>query len=254
MPLRKKAVAAAEITALAPGAGPPANKIAARRILLETFSPEAPDPINFWQEMKMIRVTNGQIITPQQIYQGQDLLIEDGIIQAIAAAGSGEGEILDAGGAWVAPGMIDVHVHGSDGHDTMDATPEALHGMARFFARHGVSSYYPTTMSAPAADIQAAIDNVRHTPQPDDGAQHLGVHVEGPYLSADFPGAQPVDALHPPDPAEYAPWLESGVVKLMTIAPELEGMTQLIDSARQLEIELAIGHSGASYEQVLDPQ
>ena len=198
-----------------------------------------------------MRIINGQIITADRVYQDHDLLLDDGQILAVQPATTGNDPVLDAAGMWVAPGMIDIHVHGAAGHDTMDATPQALHGMARYFAQHGVTSYYPTTMSAPAADILAALENVRRSPQPEDGAQHLGVHIEGPYLSHDFPGAQPIDVLRPPDPAEYEAWFASGIVHLITIAPELEGMERLIDRARQHDIELAVGHSGASYEQVL---
>ncbi len=194
-----------------------------------------------------MRITHVRIITPQGVRQDEDLNIEAGKI----VSGPAGGEIVDAGGLWVAPGLIDIHVHGSIGCDTMQATPEALHGMARFFAQHGVTSYFPTTMSAPGEAVSAAIENVRTCPQPEDGAQHLGVHVEGPYLSTDHPGAQPPEVLRPPDPAEYGAWLSSGVVKLMTIAPELEGMETLIAAALEQGVELAIGHSGASYEAVI---
>jgi len=199
----------------------------------------------------MLRITNGRIITPEAVRPELNLFIDQGVIAGMNTSDSVGDSVLDAQGLWVAPGMIDVHVHGSDGHDTMQATAEALHGMGRFFARHGVTSYYPTTVSAPGAAISAAIDNVRNTPQPVDGAQHLGVHIEGPYLSLDFPGAQPPDVLRPPDPVECLPWLESSVVKLMTIAPELDGMDRLIADALDHSVELALGHSGASYEQVV---
>ena len=200
-----------------------------------------------------MRVINGKIITPNAVHTDSTLVIKDGKIAAITSSFErpSHEQILDARGMWVAPGLIDVHVHGGDGFDTMDATPEALHGMGRFFARHGVTSYFPTTMSAPAQAIKAAIQNVAATPQSTDGAQHLGVHVEGPYLSRDYPGAQAVDVLRQADPAEYRFWLDSGVVKLITLAPELPAASELIEAGIQQGIEFAIGHSGASYEQVV---
>src|SRR5690606_26215923 len=200
-----------------------------------------------------MQITNGKIITPDGVLTDHTLVLEGSTIAAIVPAkdAPADSEVINAGGLWVAPGLIDVHVHGGDGHDTMDATVKAIHGMARFFAKHGVTSYYPTTMSAPAANTIQAIENVAACPQPEDGAQHLGVHVEGPYLSADFPGAQAPDVLRLPDPAEYARWFASGVVRLITLAPELDGALEMVDEGVRRGIEFAIGHSGASYEQVL---
>jgi N-acetylglucosamine-6-phosphate deacetylase len=198
-----------------------------------------------------MRIINGLIVTPEAVLTDHEILIADGKIAAIQPRTAISDDTINAGGLWVVPGMIDVHVHGGDGHDTMDATPEALHGMARFFAQHGVTSFYATTMSAPADAIAAAIDNVAHTPQPVDGAQILGVHVEGPFLSTDFPGAQAPDVLRLPDPTEYDDWFDSGVVKLITVAPELDGALAMIDNGVAHGIEFALGHSGASYDEVM---
>jgi N-acetylglucosamine-6-phosphate deacetylase len=199
-----------------------------------------------------MQITNGKIITPDGVLTDHTLVLDGSTIQAIvpANAAPSEGEVINAQGMWIAPGLIDVHVHGGDGHDTMDATVKAIHGMARFFAKHGVTSYYPTTMSAPAANTLQAIENVAACPQPEDGAEHLGVHVEGPYLSIEFPGAQSTSVLRKADPMEYGRWFETGVVKLITVAPELDGSLELIDEGVKRGIEFAIGHSGASYEQV----
>jgi N-acetylglucosamine-6-phosphate deacetylase len=199
-----------------------------------------------------IEIRGGTLITPHETLTGHRLVVADGRITRIEpdSAPAADDPAIDAGGLYVVPGMIDVHVHGADGCDTMDATPQALRTMARFFARHGVTGYYPTTMSAPPEAIRAAIENVINCPQPDDGAHHLGVHVEGPYLSPDYPGAQPASALRPADPAEYAFWLESGVVRLITVAPEVPGCMELIRAGQARGIEFAAGHTGASYEQI----
>lgn len=199
-----------------------------------------------------IYITGGTLVTPHQALPGQALVVEEGKIAAVIAADQvpAGAEIIDARGMWVIPGMMDVHVHGSDGADTMDATPEALHTMARFFAKHGVTGYFPTTMSAPAEAIKRAIENVASCPQPDDGAQHLGVHVEGPYLNTAYPGAQPPSVLRLPDPGEYRFWLESGVVRLITLAPEVEGAHELIREGVARGIEFAAGHTGAEYDEM----
>jgi N-acetylglucosamine-6-phosphate deacetylase len=200
-----------------------------------------------------MRITGGTLITPFETLTDRDLVIEGGTISAIAPPVSAAApDTIDARGLFVAPGMIDVHVHGGDGHDTMDATPDALYGMARFFARHGVTAYYPTTMTAPPAAILAAVENVRRCPQPMDGAQHLGVHIEGPYLSPKHPGAQPASALRDADPAEYAAWLASGVVRLITAAPERSGVLALIEAGLDQGVEFALGHTDATYAQVIE--
>jgi N-acetylglucosamine-6-phosphate deacetylase len=195
------------------------------------------------------------LVTPEVVLRGHRLVIEDGTIAEISADGrdlDADAESLDARDCWVAPGLIDVHVHGAQGHDTMDATPEALSGMARFLARHGVTSYLPTTVSAPPEAIAAAVENVGHCPQPEDGARHLGVHLEGPYIATDHRGAHLAENVRAPHADEYRPLLESGLLRIVTLAPELDGAPELIDVCVENGVEIAIGHSGATYEQVID--
>ena len=198
-----------------------------------------------------MRIRNGRILTPEGILRGHEVVVTDGRIGALRCPGEDGGEILDAQGLWLAPGLIDLHLHGALGCDVMDATPAALQTIARFLAQHGVTSWLPTTMSASREAIAAAVTNVAACPQPADGAQHPGVHIEGPYLSKAYPGAQALAALRLPDPEEYDAWLRSGVVRLITLAPELPGADRLIDAGRRQGIEFAIGHSGADYETVL---
>ena len=202
-----------------------------------------------------ILIENGTVITPWQVLEGTTVVVEDGRIaeigQATHADPHAEVQRIDATNLYVVPGFIDIHIHGAAGHDTMDATPEALHTIARFIAAHGVTSYLPTTITAPPQAILKAIDNAVRCPQPEDGAHHLGVHLEGPYLHADHRGAQPLEHLRDPDPAEYRAWLANEHVKLITVAPELDGALQLIAEGVSRGIEFAVGHSGASYEQVV---
>jgi N-acetylglucosamine-6-phosphate deacetylase len=118
---------------------------------------------------------------------------------------------LDATGCTVLPGLIDVHVHGAMGHDTMDANSAALAAMAHFFARHGVTSFLPTTMTAEPAATLAAVESVAaYLQSPAPGARVLGVHLEGPFISPQFPGAQLADAIRPPDLAEFAALTAAG--------------------------------------------
>jgi N-acetylglucosamine-6-phosphate deacetylase len=158
---------------------------------------------------------------------------------------------LDATGCAVLPGLIDLHVHGALGADTMDADPAALARMARVFAHHGVTAFLPTTMTAPPAETLAAVRAVAAAgarPHPH-GATILGVHLEGPFISPRFPGAQPAEAIRPPDPTEFARLCEVGPVRMMTLAPELPGAHALVRQMRAQGIVAVIGHSAATYDE-----
>jgi N-acetylglucosamine-6-phosphate deacetylase len=201
--------------------------------------------------MKTI-ILNGIIVTPDEEISGQRVAIEDERIVRIEQPRAIEAGVstIDAQGFYVIPGLIDIHVHGANGYDTMDATPEAIHGMGRSFAGHGVTSYLPTTVTASSEATRAAIDNVASTPPAPDGARHLGIHLEGPYLNQEYRGAQPASHLRPATPEEYAPWLRTGQVRLITVAPEVEGVMALLEAGAEAGVEFAVGHSAASYEQV----
>lgn len=195
----------------------------------------------------VLQIINGTLVTPETILPNHSLLIESGKIVSISNAPIIErnAPTLDAHGFIVIPGLIDIHTHGGDGADTMDATPEAIYTIARFLARHGVTSYLPTTITAPAESTRKAIANIRNLPQPRDGAQHLGIHLEGPYLCHEQRGAQPAAHLRNPDPAEYNDWLSDGVVRLITLAPELDGAEDLIRLAVAKGVQIAMGHTAA---------
>jgi N-acetylglucosamine-6-phosphate deacetylase len=200
-------------------------------------------------------ISGGTLVTPHTTLTDHTLVIKAGTITALAAgriAPQAGDQVIDASRQWVVPGFIDVHVHGGVGQDAMDATPDAICGMSRSFAQHGVTSYLPTTTTASEEAIQAAIDNVVRGPQPADGAQSLGLHLEGPYLNPAHRGAQRPDYIRAPNPAEYERWFESGHIRLITVAPEMDGAQPFIAAGIEQGIEFAIGHSGASYEQVVE--
>ncbi len=195
-------------------------------------------------------------------YTTVDITIANGQIEKIlptehvSARSSNQEQLLDATGCTLLPGFVDVHVHGGAGHDTMDATPEALVEMARFFARHGVTSFLPTTITAPHEEILRAVANVAttlaaFTDQPWPGARILGLHIEGPYISPHYPGAQPVDFIRPPNLDEFAELIAAGPVRMITLAPEEAGAEALIALARRHDVTVVWGHTDATYETCL---
>lgn len=165
---------------------------------------------------------------------------------------------FDAEGCTILPGFVDVHVHGGMGCDTMDATPEAIQRMSHFHAQHGTTALLPTTMTGPASETQAAVEAVTAflassdkttaaDEKPDAGARVLGVHLEGPFISPEFPGAQPAIHIRPPDLEEFARLVEAGPVRMMTLAPEQPGALGLIDVATRRGVVTVLGHTNASY-------
>lgn len=158
------------------------------------------------------------------------------------------GPTLDAQGCTILPGFIDVHVHGGAGFDTMDASVEALTTMARFFAQHGVTTFLPTTMTVPHPAILQAITAVaRQLTEALDGARIIGVHVEGPYISPKFPGAQPAIYIRQPNLDEFDALVAAGPVRMITLAPEEPGAAGLIAAALQHNVVAVLGHTNATY-------
>ncbi|MEW6287588.1 MAG: N-acetylglucosamine-6-phosphate deacetylase [Chloroflexota bacterium] len=196
--------------------------------------------------MSTLQILGATLLTPEAVLPDHSLLIENGRIASISSTPlESDAPTLNARGFTVIPGLIDIHTHGGNGADVMDATPEAIYTIARFLARHGVTSYLPTTITASPEATRKAIANLRGLPQPEDGAQHLGVHLEGPYLCHEQRGAQPEAHLRNPDPAEYTDWFEDDLVRLITLAPELEGAEELIRQAIAHGVEIALGHTAA---------
>jgi N-acetylglucosamine-6-phosphate deacetylase len=199
-------------------------------------------------------LTGGTILTPDQTFVDHSLIIDGEKITDVvlsSSASSAAGEIVDVNELFIVPGFIDVHVHGAVGFDTMDGTAEAIRAMGDYFARHGVTAFLPTTVTASIEDTKSAVRNVTNTPLSSTGARHVGIHLEGPYLSREFRGAQPPQHLRAADPNEYEAWFESGQVRLITVAPEVEGVPDLIRAGKQAGVEFALGHTSATYEQVL---
>ena len=195
------------------------------------------------------KIINGKILSPDYLSRNHCILVEDDVILEVCLSNKIPNNIstLDAGDNWIVPGFIDVHIHGSFGSDTMDTEISALSSMSIFLATKGVTSFLPTTVAASHRDVTAAIKRIQAFSQPPNGAKVLGIHLEGPYLGFDHKGAQPEQHLRAAYPLEYLPWLDSGLVKLFTVAPEIEGVLELIASGVERGVKFAVGHSSANY-------
>ncbi|ANC78694.1 N-acetylglucosamine-6-phosphate deacetylase [Fictibacillus phosphorivorans] len=156
----------------------------------------------------------------------------------------------------IVPGMIDVHIHGAAGADTMDATFDALETIASVLPQEGTTSFLATTMTQEQNKIEKALENAGlfiEAGQVEGTAETLGIHLEGPFISEKRAGAQPVGAIIKPKLELFKQWqkLASGHIKLVTIAPEIEGSLEVISYLHEQNIVASIGHSDATYEEVV---
>ena len=188
---------------------------------------------------------NGRLIFPNGIRDGLDLLVEDGLITAIRPQAPAMGEqIVDLQGDYLAPGFIDLHVHGALGRDTMQASAKTFRAICDYHATGGTTSLLLTTATAPIKAIVKVVDEVRT--QKSLIKQIAGVHVEGPFISKAKAGAQRASFIRNPNKKMYKTLLERGdVIRRMTLAPELTGAIALIDELRDRNISASGGHSDA---------
>jgi N-acetylglucosamine-6-phosphate deacetylase len=204
-----------------------------------------------------IYLQNANLYAPEPLGPGS-VLVEDGRITAISPDPEGPDKpsgspdrVIDLGGAALGPGLIDAHTHGAAGADMMDGGDAVLR-MARFFVRHGVTSFVPATVTASFDAVDKAVRGVREAMADTvDGARVLGVHLEGPFISPQRLGAQSPDFCVPPTPDNVARLLDiaSDVARIVTLAPEEEGAIEAIGSFCDRGIVVSIGHTVATAAQ-----
>jgi len=202
-----------------------------------------------------IKITNGHIITPYRIIKNGELFIRDGRIEAVSESNidAPGAHVIDAKGQYIAPGFVDIHVHGGGGSDFMDDSVEAFLTVAETHARYGTTAMLPTMLTSTKAEIirslkryeQAAANNVL-------GARFLGIHIEGPYFAMEQRGAQDPRYIRDPDPDEYLEILaSSSSIKRWSVAPEKKGAIPFGSILRERGILPSIAHSDALYSDVV---
>ena len=196
--------------------------------------------------------TNARLIFPDRVRDGLELVADEGKITAIReqAQSGGEG-VINLQGNYLAPGFIDLHVHGALGRDTMEASAEAFRAICDFHASGGTTSLLLTTATAPIEKIVDTLNAVRDSTHRLGGrwgptSAIAGVHVEGPFISRAKCGAQRKEFIQDPSPARVQQLLDhADVIKRVTIAPELPEALEAIENFQTRGISVSGGHSDA---------
>jgi N-acetylglucosamine-6-phosphate deacetylase len=211
----------------------------------------------------MIALTAKTLYTPLERVDNPLLLLDGQHIADVTSQAAREvpagARVVDFGDAVLAPGYLDIHIHGGAGRDVMEANPASLSAVERLIAQHGVTSYFPTTVTAPVDQILSALERLagaiedggKQNSGPDGArATPLGIHLEGPFMSHARPGVHPpADLLLPTLPLFERFWQAArGHIRIITMAPELEGAAEVIAEASKRGVCVSLGHSDADLE------
>jgi N-acetylglucosamine-6-phosphate deacetylase len=203
-----------------------------------------------------IKIYNGKIITPYKIIGGGCVLITDDTITEVSEKNIEVNDAIeiDAEGKYVAPGFIDMHVHGGGAYDFMDATETAFLKIAETHARYGTTAMLPTTLTSTKELLLQTLDAFESANKKNvNGAQLLGMHLEGPYISKNQIGAQDPRFIREPNPDEYKEILSNySCIKRWSAAPELKGAIEFGRYLKSKNILPAIAHTDAIYEEVIE--
>src|ERR1700681_932928 len=209
----------------------------------------------------MLAFTAGRLLTPTDAVEHPLVLVEQGRVVDISTRRDRQVpagvSTCDFGHRVIAPSYVDLHIHGSAGYDVMDDIAEALPAIEQLLARHGVTSYFPTTVTAPMDTTLRALERLadaigKRERRNTDGkirALPLGIHLEGPFISHARRGVHPPENLLAPTLALFERFWQAarGRIRMMTIAPELEGATEVIAEAARRGVCVSLGHSDADF-------
>ncbi|MGZ3873362.1 MAG: N-acetylglucosamine-6-phosphate deacetylase [Mucilaginibacter sp.] len=206
--------------------------------------------------VKRLKIYNGNIITPGKIIRGGMVLVTDKVITAVSETNidAPDAALIDAGGKYISPGFIDIHLHGGGGHDFMDNSVEAFLAIAVMHAKHGTTAMLPTTLTSNKEDLLETIRIYESADQLNvGGSAFIGMHLEGPYFAVAQCGAQDPRYIRDPDPEEYKEILSgTTVIKRWSAAPELKGAIQFGKYVTAHGVLASIAHTDAVYEEALE--
>ena len=191
-----------------------------------------------------MKFTNVKLYGEDFKFSLADVCVEKGVF-----SDSSEGEVVDCTGLMMIPGLVDVHTHGAIGYEAKDISLEALEALSNFEAEHGVTAFLPTTATESTEDLKNAAINIAEAKKRVKGAKIGGVHMEGPYFSMKYKGAQNPEYIRNPSAKEFFEINEASgnIVKLISIAPENEGAEEFVKAVKS-KVKIAAGHTDADYE------
>lgn len=223
-------------------------KNATGKVLKRMLKEQLKEGYVFEDSKTLKAIVNARVFVDEGMTEGKILLFDKKIVGIVDIAPK-EAELIDAKGAYVSAGFIDLHIHGCGGADVMDATPLALETISSALLQTGTTSFLATTMTMSTESICRALENIKKHKHQVNGAKIVGVHLEGPFINPLKHGAQDKTLVQMPNTT----WIEAYMdeVKMITLAPEIEGAPEFIEhmANQYSHVILSIGHSDANYEQ-----
>ena len=202
----------------------------------------------------MLVIKNAKIIFENKIEEGKALILSDKIEGIVDEGDIPEGvEVIDAEGGYITPGFIDLHIHGYLGKDVCDATADSIRTIAGGIVENGVTGFLPTTMTVDMTVIKGALDACREVKNCGEyyGSQILGVHAEGPFISASKKGAQDERFILKPD-ADFVK-ANADIIKIITLAPEEDkDFGEIKRIAEETDVVVSMGHTSADYKTAME--
>lgn len=200
---------------------------------------------------------NGTAILPDRLLPEAMVICRKGKIDAVTTARGvqvpRDADVVDARGGYIAPGFVEMHVHGGDGADFMDGTTDAVRTAIRAHTRHGTTSIFPTTTTGSPAQIDAMLNACAAQQREwtiEDGARLMGVHFYGPYFAEDKLGAHAAAGRRDPVVAEYREYFSRGIIKIATCAAELPGAVDYYRAAKRSGCLVTCGHANSTWTEM----
>ncbi|WP_425449385.1 N-acetylglucosamine-6-phosphate deacetylase [Dethiothermospora halolimnae] len=192
-----------------------------------------------------------EVYTDNEIINNGCVIIKEGLIEDISTKGYEDSMIIDMEKYKILPGLIDSHIHGANGYDTMDCTYKSLNEISKYLAKNGVTSFLPTTVTSSLDKIKLATENIAYSKEKGtEGAGIIGSYIEGPYISQKYKGAHPKEFIRDISIEDIKLLLKSSndTIKVVALAPEKKGALELIDLLTSKGIKVSLGHSNGTFD------